>query len=336
MRIPGFNAAEVIQAFRDVAKLLAPLEETSAFDWKGRRLTHLGAGTDESDAATVGQLTAALEGRRGTAPPPRTPTRLQGGRVRIGPYATRGAPVEHESEMFIANDLQNVMWISDGTAWHYLQGIFRGTLSPDLKPAVLGASDTGFPFFATDFNRSYTWSGSAWDDSPDSPSRAQLVHFDNPPIPAAGWQLCNGSSVNRSTNTGGVTGVTIPDLIGAGAGPQRFLRGAGGSGATGGNATGHTHPVNPPNTTSTGPSTNTSGSASPGTSGNDDSEEVESGSGTTVAADNHHHAVDSHTHDLGDHTHDVDVADFTSGTPSGSGGDDALPPWYNARIYYRL
>jgi hypothetical protein len=36
------------------------------------------------------------------------------------------------------------------------------------------------------------------------------------------------------------------------------------------------------------------------------------------------------------HTHGVDVAAFASAGPSGSSGDDALPPYFNLRPYIRL
>ena len=84
-------------------------------------------------------------------------------------------------------------------------------------------------------------------------------------------------------------------VVGYSAGDPVF----GTAGGSGGNKN-HTHPVNPPNTTSTTPSA---------------TQEVQSGTGVTVAASNH--------------THDTDIAQFNSGNNS------VLPPYFVMYIWQR-
>jgi hypothetical protein len=206
---------------------------------------------------------------------------------------------------------QTWRWVGSGLVFALLPGSgepMRGTLSPDQKP-TLGVNDAGFLFYSTDFDRTYRWTGTAWADAPDQPKRGTIAYF---PVtihadfaPGTGWQLCDGTAgVTRSTPTGGTTTFTAPDLTTA----NRFLRSvSGATGGTGGSATTHTHPVNPPSTASGAPSATVA---------------VQSGTGTTVATDTH--------------AHSTDIASFDSGTPSGTSGDDALPPYYNARPYIRL
>ena len=213
--------------------------------------------------------------------------------------------------LFLGTDATDAVWRWSGTAWVYLKGSssgLRGTLNPDQKP-TLTANDADFRFVSTDFIREYRWSGTAWEDAPGQPKRViewipysiDSAVFD----PGTGWQLCNGTVNVRISKPDGTTVlITVPDLTTA----TRFLRAvAGATGGVGGSATTHTHAVDPPNTTT----------------GNESAtQEVFTGVGTIVAA--------------APHTHDVNIASFNSGAPSGAGGDDALPPYYNARPYLRL
>jgi len=299
---------EVQRAFRDVDALVSALGQTTPYDWKRRRLINLLDGTGAQDAATVGQLDAAIAALRDELTEDEDAEGpLIDGPIRVGAFAQRGAATAHKSELFVASDRTYVTWVSTGAVWQYLAGMQRGLIA--AITTGLTTNDAGYLYYATDFARAYRWTGSAWEDAPGAPARGQIVYF---PVtlhadfaPGTGWQLCDGTAgVTRSTPTGGTTTVTVPDLTT----DSRFLRSvAGATGGTGGSATTHTHAVNPPNTTSGTPSNTTT---------------VQAGAGATVASDGH--------------THDTDIASFTSGAPSGSGGDDALPPYYNARPYMRL
>lgn len=210
-----------------------------------------------------------------------------------------------------------LFWETDRTAfymvvanlWTYVAGTpHGGTLSPDTRPSDLGTADAGFEIRATDFDRLYRWTGTAWLDAPGQPPREIVwipAALNAAFVPTTGYQLCDGTANVRVSLPDGTTVlITVPDLTTA----NRFLRAvAGATGGSGGNATSHTHPVNPPATASGAPSATVV---------------VQSGAGTTVATSTH--------------THSTDIAQFDSGTPSGVGGDDGLPPYYNARPYLRL
>jgi len=206
------------------------------------------------------------------------------------------------------------------------------TLAPSTLPSDLTLTDAGFVVSATDFNRVYQWTGSAWTDAPGADARFGITFFSAAPSPAAGWQICDGATVNRSTAAAGVTGITVPNLTGA----NRFLRGGASAGATGGSATTHTHTIAPATVTTSSPSPSSSDYPNtPDTGTEDTTVEVQSGTGVEVAAENHRHFMENHTHGI-DHLHDVAQSPFASGTPSGAGGDDALPPYYTAIPYIRL
>lgn len=193
--------------------------------------------------------------------------------------------------------LYYVVSAGGATHWQFVVGRpVEDTISPDNKPADLNPYDVGFLFYATDFARTFRWNGTAWEDAPGAPARFQLAFFTATPSPSAGWGLCDGGSVTRSTTTGGTTSLTTPDLIT----DNLFVRGAGSAGGTGGTAT-HLHAVDPPNTTSGGPSATV---------------EVQSGTGTTVATDTH--------------THDTNIASFSSATGS------HLPPFIEMLPFVRL
>lgn len=249
-----------------------------------------------------------------------------GGLVQMGTHAQRIAlnPASLPSgSIFWETDRTAAYMVIAGQWWFVVGTPFAGTLSPNQKPSDLGTRDAGFEFRSTDFDRLYRWTGSAWIDAPGQEARGQIAFFpitiDAAFTPGTGWQLCDGTAGVTISKADGTTGtVTVPDLTTA----SRFLRSvSGATGGTGGSATTHTHQVDPPNTTSGSPSVTATGAPSA-------TVEVQAGVGTTVATDTH-----THNHD---HTHDVNIAAFASAGPSGSGGDDALPPYYNARPYIRL
>ena len=199
--------------------------------------------------------------------------------------------------LFIASDRGYHVWRKGTTTWVLLEGVggpTQGTLA--TITTGLTTDDAGYVYDATDFNRAYRWSGAAWADAPWAPARYEIGWFAAAPEPVAGWALCNGASVTRSTATGGSTSYTTPDLITN----KPVIRGHSTAGGTGGAAT-HTHAVDPPDTAS---GTNSAGQA------------VQAGTGATVAADAH--------------THQVDVASFTSGAGT------SYPFYYEALPYVRI
>lgn len=104
-----------------------------------------------------------------------------------------------------------------------LAGPVTGTLNPDTRPR-LTAKDSGARFFATDFNREYTWSGTAWADSPTAPSRFQVTFFMSTPEPSVGWVKCNGASTFRSTSDGRTLYFQTPTIAQDASGNVAYVR----------------------------------------------------------------------------------------------------------------
>lgn len=95
--------------------------------------------------------------------------------------------------------------------WVYVFGTMRGTLSPDQKPAALGTDDGGFLFYSTDFDRLFRWTGAAWSRGPGEPPAGLLLDTTADEAPGVGWQLCDGSTVSRTTALGALVNVTVPN-----------------------------------------------------------------------------------------------------------------------------
>ena len=104
-------------------------------------------------------------------------------------------------------------------------GPTQGTLLPSTLPQNLGIRDVGFIFYATDFNRRYQWTGTAWTDDPASPERYEVTKFlfDREPQPLTGWARCDGSTVNFSTAAAGVEKIATP-VIPVEAGLRAWVR----------------------------------------------------------------------------------------------------------------
>lgn len=119
----------------------------------------------------------------------------------------------------VVPDLQKIVDRPTYTAIRFLgdqvgrltRGGFSGSLSPDQRP-LLGIKDAGTQFFSTDFARGYQWTGSAWQDLPDAPSRFQVVLFGQSPEPPIGWAPCDGRNVTRSTSSAGVAFYKTPQV----------------------------------------------------------------------------------------------------------------------------
>jgi Phage Tail Collar Domain len=93
-----------------------------------------------------------------------------------------------------------------------VHGPVVGTLSPDQRPTGLGAGDAGTLFWSTDYNRLFTWTGTAWTDFVGQLQRGTIAFFPNAPDNPNGWALCNGQTVNVSTSSGMTTTTQVPTL----------------------------------------------------------------------------------------------------------------------------
>jgi hypothetical protein len=149
---------------------------------------------------------------------------------------TQYGPIANRPVAFTACDA-GVIWVATDQgdqAWELDYGIgawvlIKGCGGPMVgvlsgKP-TLGVNDAGFTYAATDFDREYTWNGSAWGDSPGQPMRGMICNFTAGP--SAAWAQCNGGAATSSTAAGGTQGITTPNLIG------QFIHENSSSGGTG-------------------------------------------------------------------------------------------------------
>lgn len=212
MRIPASASPDVQGAFRELWTAFNPLLMRNV-DFTGRRITNAGDAIEPRDYVTKIQLDTVGDALHERLKDLEDEKRPKGkleliNAVRIAPFAQRGAPLRYAGTLFVASDRNYVTWASDGSAWYYICGVQKGTLSPDQKP-TLTSVDEGYRFYSTDFEREYRWSGSAWADSPGQPPRS-IQFFDVAPT-GNGWQICNGSIVTTSTATAGTASITVPN-----------------------------------------------------------------------------------------------------------------------------
>lgn len=136
-----------------------------------------------------------------------TPTDVTQEQGSSTPYVTTA----DEGKTFYNTD-RNAIYRVVGGAWKYVAGVMRGTLSPDQKPS-LGADDAGFIFYSTDFKHFYLWDGAAWGYMDDG--ARYIVESDVAAPPTGGsWQVCDGSTVDISTSTGGTASLAVPVKVG--------------------------------------------------------------------------------------------------------------------------
>lgn len=318
--IPFDASPAVQQAFRATDAQLMLLLGSNNIDLKGRRIINAGEAIQPFDYVRKAELDSAITGKTQTPAPVVLQTQIL-----VATHALRllkpagNYPIGtllYETDRTALYQVQLVAGVLD---WVYIGGqnhrVTIGNFPTDLE-----TTDAGFLAYATDYGREYRWSGSAWADAPGAPERGQVVYFNSDLLPnTAFWQLCDGSSTTITTPTGGTTSYTVPDLVGSNA----FIRSVSGTtGGTGGGASvdlEHVHSVNPPSTNSSSTALATSGGPST-------TQEVQAGTGVTVASA-------THEHNIAGHIHSVDIAAFDSAAALSD--TDILPPYLDLRPYLR-
>lgn len=99
--------------------------------------------------------------------------------VRYGTHAQRLAvsiPGLIDQMLWVETDRGNVIYQLQAHAWHYSAGAMYGTISPDQRPADLGANDIEFPYRATDSGQTFYWSGAAWVETTPQSNSAQVAY----------------------------------------------------------------------------------------------------------------------------------------------------------------
>ena len=158
-------------------------------------------------------------------------------------------------------------YVRASMAWVYQSGTYANTLA---GIPTLTAAEAGFRFWATDYQHTWVWSGSAWAwDLQDEGSGYIEVRSQAPRVGL--WQVCDGSTIPVSTTGGGTSSVTIPDLSTA-----AYLKIGASADLTPHAPSGGLVNTGTPSATAT----------------------VQSGSGVTVAHGTHTHAVDESAMEL--------------------------------------
>lgn len=276
MRFLGADVPENIG--RALKSIWGPLERYTnpqVVDLGGRRMANAHVAENGADLATLDQVSDLIATAIGAVATGDSSDPSMA--IRIAVFTARGGPAAYRGGLFAASDRNNVVWASNGAAWIYVAGTERNTLA-NLRTG-LTTNDAGYLFFVTDYSHTLRWTGSAWEWAPGDDGSGYYQLFEAAPAGygANAWQLCDGSSnVPRLNADGSTTNVTVDNVSTA-----RYLKGG---------------------TTSAGvvaASGNTSTDSAGTTGNNSASVAVQSGAGTTVAADPHTHSGGSHNHGPG-------------------------------------
>jgi len=122
---------------------------------------------------------------------------IQAGMVSSGTHQNRLARSTADlpnGAFWVETDRGNVIYENQGGVWKYVAGSMWGTLSPDQRPADLGANDNGFDFRDSGNSpfHEYIWNGSAW---------SQVNFPVTPPAGATGQvQFNNAGAFGASAN----------------------------------------------------------------------------------------------------------------------------------------
>jgi len=127
---------------------------------------------------------------------------------------TNYPPANYDNFLYRETDAGSSLWyISDGVAWTYAFGRYKRTQAQIAAfTAGLGVNDTGLLLEITNYDHVLEWGGAAlsWGYGNPAPSGMYCL-FETAPT-TQGWQICDGSTVDRLNADGTVTSVTVPDL----------------------------------------------------------------------------------------------------------------------------
>jgi hypothetical protein len=165
-------------------------------------------------------------------------------------------------------------------------------------PTWLKPSDVGYQYTATDYSRTFRWTGSAWVRADGAADPHRYIWCDE--SPGAGWAIANGASVQRTKPDGTLESFTPKNLTGY------YVKGSS-SAAAGTAATAPTMTGNPTGTVTV--------------SANSSFSSVAAGTGGAVSV-----AAPSHSH----------TATFTGSRGTLAVNNDGEPAHVSLIPYYRL
>lgn len=101
--------------------------------------------------------------------------------------------------------------------WDILKATQKSSLGPETGlliniPRNLAAIDAGRIYHATDYDRLYRWTGTAWADFGGQVTRLTVAYFPVNTTPT-GWAICNGGPVQISTSDGRTASLTPPTIV---------------------------------------------------------------------------------------------------------------------------
>jgi hypothetical protein len=79
-------------------------------------------------------------------------------------------------------------------------------------PTNLKKADAGYLYTATDYARSYRWTGTAWERAEGNSDPHRYIWCDT--APGAGWVKADGSGIQRTRTDGTLEGYVVKNLIG--------------------------------------------------------------------------------------------------------------------------
>lgn len=105
-----------------------------------------------------------------------------------------------------------LVYVNINGAWTYRAGYFRADYADFVADiGALTANDAGLLVDVTDYGHTLLWSGSAFGWGPSDEGSGRYGFFETAPT-SAGWQICDGSTVDRLNADGTTTPVTVPDV----------------------------------------------------------------------------------------------------------------------------
>ncbi len=265
----------VNQVFRDIYAKIKPLQ-TGNIDLSKRRIINAHDSIDPFDYVTRNELTRLSDSVNKALNPTGGPL-THTGPIRSALFVSRGPALQHPHELFYATDHNYVAWLSDGAKWSYVSGKnYAAQSGLTAIAATLGTNDVGYLIGVTDFTHTLKWSGTAWGFAEGDDGSGYISSFLIAPTGGT-WGICDGSTYTYLKADGTTGSQAVPDLSTA-----AYLKL--GTSATAG-------PTAASGNTPTGTVSQPTFTGNAGTTGTDSaSVDVQSGTGTTVAAHTHTHS----------------------------------------------
>ncbi len=259
----SLTLTKVQDSIRDLQQQLDALT-TRNVDMNGRRTINAGPSVQPFDYVTRFELEQATDAMQqasqivGQATPVAGPLNIVNS-VRIGSFSTRGSPIAHDRELFIASDLDYMAWVSTASVWLYAYGE-RSIAQSGIAAftANLGANDAGARINVTDFAHMLRWTGAALEFAPGDEGSGYISFFPITP-PGSSWGLCDGTTYSYLIADGTTANFVTPNYTTAAyvkVGISATIGPTAASGTTA-NESAHTHSIDPPSTTSGAPSATT-------------------------------------------------------------------------------